>query len=197
MSTHSIETARERAALYAAGALANDERQEFEAHLQSGCNLCQAEVDAFTTVGGLLAESVPVRRPRPELRRLVEEAVAQIASAPCVTEKGGVRFVRGDQLNWETSAQGTVQIKRLHQDSQRGYHSVLVRMRPGDTFPRHRHADVEEVYLIEGDVTLNGVTMHAGDYCRAEAGSTHSVLSTEHGCTFMVIASDRDEILAD
>lgn len=197
MSPHTIETARERAALYAAGALGDAEQRELEAHLRDGCALCQAEVDAFSTVGNLLAESVARRHPRPQLRRLVDDAVAHIAAAPSRLEKDGVCFVRSDQLDWQTSPGGTVQIKPLHHDPQRGYHTVLVRMRPGDTYPSHRHAGAEEVFLIEGDVTLNGVTMRAGDYCRAEAGSIHGELSTEQGCTFMVIASLHDEIVAD
>lgn len=197
MESHSIDAARERAALYAAGALSNDELQDLEAHLQSGCALCQSEVDAFAVAGAALGESAVRRQPRPALRQLVQDAVARLAEGPAVTESDGVRFVRGQLLPWECSEEGAPQLKRLHHDPQRGYRSVLVRMRPGDAYPRHRHADVEEVYLIEGDITLNGVKMQAGDYCRAEPGSTHTKLSTEHGCTFIVFASERDEILAE
>lgn len=196
MQSHSIDEARERAALYALGALSNDEQQEFAAHLGTGCVLCCAEVDAFVSLSATLGESSPVHRPRPELRNLVHDAVDRIAGGDAATEIGGVRFVRTQQLAWEIGDAGAPKTKRLHHDPQRGYQSVLVRMLPGDTYPRHRHADVEEVYLVEGDLTLNGVTMHAGDYCCAEPGSTHDGISTEHGCTFVVFASERDEILA-
>lgn len=197
MQSHSIEVARERAALYTTGALPHDEQQEFEAHLKDGCPLCQSEVDAFAAVGAMLGESAPLRRPRPVLRQLLQDAVTQLADGMAVTEKDGVRFVRSRLLAWESGEQGTPQIKRLHLDPQRGYRSILVRMQPGDTYPRHRHADVEEVFLIEGDITLNGVVMQPGDYCRAEPGSTHTRISTERGCSFVVLSSVRDEILAD
>jgi anti-sigma factor ChrR (cupin superfamily) len=196
MPSHSIEAAHERAALYTAGALSVAEQQEFEDHLKHGCDTCQAAVDSFAGVAAMLAQSTTPRRPRAALRELVRESVARIAEEPVVTERDGVRFVRGGGLPWESSGEGAPQIKRLNHDSQRGYRSVLVRMKPGDTYPRHRHADVEDVYLIEGDLTLNGISMGPGDYCRAEPGSIHSELSTRHGCTFIVFASDRDELIA-
>lgn len=195
MQSHSIERVQETAALYAAGALPDDEQREFEAHLQSGCDQCQAEVDAFRTVGVRLAEAPSLRRPRPELRRLVQEAVDRSAGDSATTEQDGVLFVRSQLLQWTTHPKAGVQIKRLHHDPQRGYRTSLVRMQPGDKYPRHRHSDVEEVYLIEGDLRVNGVTMSPGDYCRAEPGSCHNEVVTERGCTFMVVACERDEFL--
>jgi anti-sigma factor ChrR (cupin superfamily) len=195
MTGHSLETAREAAALYTVGAMPPEERQEFEAHLAGGCELCRTEVEAFAAVGGALAEASPTISPRPALRAAVLDAVARHAGAEAVTVKDGVRFVRSTLLGWEPGAVGRVQVKRLHHDSKRGYQSVLIRMLPGDRYPSHRHAEAEEVYVIEGDLTLNGVTMLAGDYCRAEAGSSHSEVTSRTGCTFIVFASDRDELL--
>jgi hypothetical protein len=96
MQSHSIEVARERAALYTTGALPNDEQQEFEAHLKDGCALCQSEVEAFAEAGAMLGESAPLRRPRPALRQLLQDAVAQLADGLAVTETDGVRFILAD-----------------------------------------------------------------------------------------------------
>ena len=71
----------------------------------------------------------------------------------------------------------------------------LVRMAPGTSYPRHRHADIEENYLLEGDLTISGVTMKAGDYCRAEPDSVHSDIRTSGGCQFISIASEHNELL--
>jgi quercetin dioxygenase-like cupin family protein len=73
--------------------------------------------------------------------------------------------------------------------------TVLVRMAPGTSAPRHRHAEVEESYVLEGDVTISGVEMTPGDYCRAEPGSVHTGISTRGGCQFITIASERNELL--
>lgn len=194
MESHSIEAAQERAALFAAGAMSEGERQEFEAHLTAGCGLCQAEVDVLATVAARLGESAPVRRPRAALRQRVQDAVA--AADDVVMENDGVRFVRSQFLTWENHGDGVPQTKRLSHDAERGYRTVLVRMRPGDKYPRHRHAGIEEVYLLEGDLLINGISMQPGDYCRAEAGSVHSEISSERGCTFFIVANDHDQILA-
>ena len=195
MQSHSIEAVQERAALYAAGALPDDEQREFEAHLLSGCSQCQSEVDAFTAVAARLGETPMLRRPRPELRRLVQEAVDRSARDSAAMEQDGVVFVRSQLLPWMTHPQTGVQFKPLHHDARRGYHTSLVRMQPGDKYPRHRHSDIEEVYLIEGDLRINGVVMSPGDYCRAEPGSLHNEVVTERGCTFVVVACERDEFL--
>jgi anti-sigma-K factor RskA len=50
------------AAAYALGALDGGERQAFEAHLP-GCPECQAEVDAYNEVTGLLAHAAPGAAP--------------------------------------------------------------------------------------------------------------------------------------
>lgn len=195
MQSHSIEAVQERAALYAVGALPEDEQREFEAHLQAGCSQCQAEVDAFTAIGARIGQTAPLRRPRPALRGLVEAAVDRIAAEPVTTEQDGVLFVRSERMPWAPHPRADVLVKRLHHDPRRGYRTSLVRLRPGDRYPGHRHSDVEEVYLLEGDLKVNGVAMSPGDYCRAEPGSVHHEVVTERGCTFLVVSCERDEIL--
>lgn len=195
MPSHSIEAVQERAALYALGAMPADEQREFEAHLQSGCGQCQSEVDAFKAIGAHIGEAAPLSRPRPALRGLVEQAVNRTADEPVTTEQGGVLFVRSERMPWAAHPHADVLVKRLHHDPRRGYRTSLVRLRPGDKYPSHRHSDVEEVYLIDGDLRVNGVAMSPGDYCRAEPGSVHHEVVTEGGCTFIVVSCEHDEIL--
>jgi hypothetical protein len=49
--------------------------------------------------------------------------------------------------------------------------------------------------VLEGDVTISGVEMKPGDYCRAEPGSVHTGISSRGGCQFITIASERNELL--
>jgi len=48
---------------------------------------------------------------------------------------------------------------------------------------------------LEGDLTLSGVEMKAGDYCRAEPGSIHTDITTRGGNVIILIASERNESL--
>jgi anti-sigma factor ChrR (cupin superfamily) len=69
-------------------------------------------------------------------------------------------------------------------------------MAPGTVYPAHRHGDLEEIYMLEGDYLVSGILMHAGDYCRAEAGSVHEDSRTLSGCVFIVTASMQDQRVA-
>jgi anti-sigma factor ChrR (cupin superfamily) len=69
-------------------------------------------------------------------------------------------------------------------------------MEPGAVYPTHRHAEVEEIYVLDGDLSVDGETLGAGDYCTAAAGSTHRAPHTRGGCRFIAFSSGRDEFLA-
>jgi len=69
-------------------------------------------------------------------------------------------------------------------------------MEPRTIYPSHRHNDIEEVFVLEGDLMIEGVHMMPGDFCRSEPGSIHGATSTESGALLLVFASQQDEILA-
>lgn len=198
---HSLDEARDYAALYTLGALRGEEARQFEAHLHAGCDVCAAEVEAFSTVAAELAHAVPPELPRPSVRTRVLERIARTGQDAdrLVIEGAGLRFVRAARMAWESAGSAPpsgMKMKQLFRDERRGYSTQLVRMAPGDTYPSHRHADIEELYLLEGDLTVSGVLMQAGDYCRAETGSVHSDISTRGGCLFISMSSEHDELLA-
>ncbi|MBI1817598.1 MAG: cupin domain-containing protein [Deltaproteobacteria bacterium] len=191
---HSLEDAQEQAALYALGALRGEDAQVFEAHLASGCEICAAEVRTFNAVTAELGRAARPQTP-PAAARACVLVQATEASGATVTENAGVRIVRSAGLQWNAGNAPAVEIKTLHVDGERGYSTKLVRMAPGATLIAHRHTDVEESYVIEGDLLVAGELMRAGDYCRAEPGSVHEGVSTIHGCVFIAVQSQRDEWL--
>src|SRR5271168_1699977 len=196
-SLHSIDETRERAALYVVGALRGEEAREFEAHLKQGCELCAAEVKAFSSVADELAGAVPPRAPSAKLRDRVLDKIAGAVRAgnSATLDKNGMRFMLSNLMPWEGTSIKGIESKVLFRDAAKGTVTVLVRMAPGTSAPRHRHAAVEESYVLEGDVTISGVEMKPGDYCRAEPGSVHTGISTRRGCQFITIASERNELL--
>lgn len=197
-SSHSLEDARERAALYALGGLREDEARDFEAHLTTGCSVCADEVRTFSPVAADIGWSASPELPPRSLRARVLErvATANVLDDQSAFEQDGVNFVRPTHLAWAKGNAPGIEIKTLSVDAQRGYITQLVRMPPGSSLRPHRHADVEESYLIEGDLLVSGVLMHAGDYCRAEPNSVHTGVTTQGGCLFIAVHSERDELLA-
>ena len=67
---------------------------------------------------------------------------------------------------------------------------------PGARLPRHRHDDVEELYILSGDLSVSGEVVRAGDYCRAYADTVHEESFSETGCLFLLMASQHNEMLA-
>lgn len=87
---NSHEIWRERAALHALGALAGEERREFESHLRT-CMECAAELLTLRPAADALAQTVPSIEPRPELRDRVMAAALQDSRA--VAPAGDARSV--------------------------------------------------------------------------------------------------------
>lgn len=83
------------AAPYALGALDEEERAAFEAHLAQ-CAQCRQEIASFREVAGQLAVAAPDANPEPALRDRV------------LTEARRVRPIRGSRRAWLAAAAGFV-----------------------------------------------------------------------------------------
>jgi len=64
---------------------------------------------------------------------------------------------------------------------------VLSKVDAGSRGARHVHKGPEFLYLLEGDLTVNGVEMKKGHGYAAATGSTHSEFSSQQGATFVVV----------
>ncbi|HVF89125.1 MAG TPA: anti-sigma factor [Blastocatellia bacterium] len=65
------EETREKAALYALGAMSQHEARAFEAHLQEGCEVCLGDFSEFGDVVSVLSTGVPEEAPPAYLRDLL------------------------------------------------------------------------------------------------------------------------------
>ena len=110
-------------------------------------------------------------------------------------DKAGLLIARSPDLPWQPQGSPGVSIKVLFTDPERDYITALGRMEPGTEYPRHRHDDVEELYVLEGDLVVEGHVMRPGDYCRAEPDSIHGETRSETGCLFLMMCSRQDELL--
>jgi anti-sigma factor ChrR (cupin superfamily) len=94
---------------------------------------------------------------------------------------------------WKKVAPG-ISCKLLATDTDRDRVSMLVRLEPGVDYPPHRHAGVEELHLLHGELWIDERKLHPGDYSRAEAGSADQRVWSETGCTCVLITSPGDEL---
>ncbi len=178
---------------FALGALDPGEAQAFAQHLESGCANCAAALERYGAVVEMLAHA-----PRPVAvpASVASEVLAKIGgeARPGVE---GQRFVRRDERGWVESGFDGIEIRVLSDDREGGRRTFMVRMRDGAGIPRHRHAGFEEIFVLEGHLSLSGVEMHSGDYCRAEGGTIHDIAVSRGGCVFLVNGSTGDRVLAN
>ena len=111
-----------------------------------------------------------------------------------VLKEHGIYLAWADELPWRSVLPG-VEVKPLYIDRERRYGTSLVRMAAGASYPAHKRHDIEEIFVLSGEMTLQGHVARAGGYCRGEGGSTHAPAYSATGCTFLVVASLRDELL--
>jgi predicted ChrR family anti-sigma factor len=207
-SGHPNDASREAAALHALGALPPEEARAFEAHLAEGCAACAEDRAAFQrVVADLALASATGPAPPPALR---EKLIARIEEErwrkgtqvwkgwkeePEKAASPGLHIVRSGEGDWQPTAAPGVTVKPLSVDAERRYVTMLIRMEPGSSYPRHRHSGVEECFVLEGELRVGDEVLRAGDFQRADERSVHAVQSTDRGCLLLITSSQDDDLL--
>jgi quercetin dioxygenase-like cupin family protein len=191
----------DQAALYALGALTQDEVRSFEEHLGEGCDICSAEVIAFGDVVAALSFGVKQESPSPEVKDklqliLDEKPRAENDGRASIMQASQFLSVRADEGEWLEVQEGVL-VKQLFIDNKTGIVTALVRMMPGTSLPRHRHGKAEQFYVLEGDCHVQGEVLGSGDYHCAVPGSIHSTTYTVGGTLLLLVAPERYEVLQD
>ena len=178
------------AALYALEALGDDAQRQFTRSLETASASTKEEVAACQEVVQELAFSGPAIAPPASLKA---KLMARIAQDPQDQEGAGdFTFVRSAQMAWRDLGPG-VSMKMLFNDSAGVRATMLLRLAPGGKLVAHRHRQVEEFYVLEGNCICAGEFLQAGDYHRAEAGSVHPITSSDEGCLALVMTSTQNE----
>jgi anti-sigma factor ChrR (cupin superfamily) len=210
------DDSRETAALYVLDSLGPDEARAYRLHVLL-CDVCRREVESLARSARDLALLAPAQAPRHELW---ERVVARIRTADrrdapragtaatpdrgqvwkgwadsAGIDRAGFLFVGSTENGFEPTAFEGVEARRLFVDRANDRVTMIVRMKAGARYPGHVHAAAEECYVLAGDLHVGDRRMHAGDYQRAEAGSTHPVQSTDEGCVLLLVSSLHDEMI--
>jgi mannose-6-phosphate isomerase-like protein (cupin superfamily) len=171
----------ETAALYSLGKLPPEQARQFERQLASGCAFCSTELRACEQVASSLPFALNSLTPPASLRNRVL-ALAKPIPEPVLPE--GALVVRANENPWTPLPIPGVQYRQL-----KGKDTVLLRMEPGASYPMHEHHKAEQCLVLEGSVSSDGLTVHAGDYTYMPLGSTHHPLYSDTGCLLLIAYS--------
>lgn len=165
----------------------------------------ESERAGFEAAIAAIAYTAPPVPVAPDLKNRLFQRIAELPPTaelvnlpPIVTEKTENKtsslIVRSGDVRWKPYGVPGVWIGKLSFDKKKREITCLMRLEPGAIFPLHRHAASEEVFVLEGDLIVEGEVCHQGDYIRSVPGSIHSPLS-EGGCLLLMKSSLNNEML--
>jgi anti-sigma factor ChrR (cupin superfamily) len=186
---------RDLVASYALAALERSEAELMKAHLPT-CAQCQQEYESLSSVTNTLSawryQTMPP--PAPSWNRIAERIAGQPqkkAVAPSLVTRTAVPDWA--EPRWKEVAPG-ISCKLLSTDTDSDRVSMMVRLAPNTAYPPHRHAGVEELYLLEGELWIEDRKLEPGDYSRAVAGTSDQRVWSETGCMCLLITSPSDQL---
>ena len=94
-------------------------------------------------------------------------------------------MVPGAGAEWRPTKVSGVSVRVLRSDPATGGSSSLVRFDAGVEFPAHDHPAGEEVFVIEGEITIGPHHLKPGDYLYTPPNGKHAA-SSDRGCVFLV-----------
>jgi putative transcriptional regulator len=188
---HSVadDQIREQLALYALGALSQQEARVVEQHLAEGCEACASELKPFESVVEALGFAVlPATPPGSVRAKLISGLAEETRSiSPPLREALKNYSLRANEGQWKETAPGIFE-KQLFSDRRRGTVTTLIKVMPGIKLPSHRHAGREECLVIEGDFHVGGEEFGPGDYRCAMAGTIDETSFSINGALLLLVS---------
>src|SRR3974390_1511136 len=150
--------------LYALQMLPASELPAMETHL-AACMECQRDLKSLAPAIDSFAHwPTDVLRPPESLWNQLTHRIAAECGEPALPAAHSYR-----EPDWEEVAPG-ISCKILATDIEQDRVSMLVRLAPGVAYPPHRHAGVEELHLLDGELWIEDRKLRPGDYSRGEPG---------------------------
>jgi ChrR Cupin-like domain len=191
----------ELAPMYALDCLSPQERAWVEQQMLDCPDLAedmaqQQMAGAALAYGTGLPEGIESRLPALKNQLFDRLQLDLPAATPIETPMSGfVPFfsMRSNQLNWVKTPIPKVKIALLYSDEATREKVGLLQAEADMVYPRHRHGGTEEIYMLSGDLTLEGITYYGGDYIRSAPGSNHGEAYSKEGCMFFFRSSLDDD----
>lgn len=147
-----------------------------------------AELAQLQAVVASLAYSAPLM---PMASDLKQRLMQRIATQDFDLEQLKQQATAVDWQPYAHAAQTMVGTWRI--DNQQREVQCFVRAVGAVQFPRHRHAQTEEIIVLEGDMEIDGHVYQSGDRIASTAGTEHQPV-TQQGCLLFLRTSIDDEI---
>ena len=182
----------ELAPLYALDLLEGQERAWVEQAAAAHPDLA-AELAEYQSAVSVVPYSVPVLPMSSTLKQQLFDRLDLDSPAPvAVPLSPSHQAVRSQDLDWQPHSVPGVMVAIVHTDVVKREIVGFLRAEPGVRYPHHRHAAIEELFMLEGDLVIENETYGAGDYIRSTPGSSHAPY-TNGGCRFFFRTSLDDE----
>lgn len=165
------------AAEYALGVLEAKDQQALENNLLTDIDLKQ-QVDEWEQQLAPLADAIPEVTPPDAVWNKIEASLN--ADTPA-----GTKTLRANQGNWEVLLPGVTK-KLLHSDPLAGFQTYLLKLEPNTYLPAHPHRLLEECYMLEGDLSIGDMSLHAHDYHVVPAGVDHDAVYSQKGALVLL-----------
>jgi anti-sigma factor ChrR (cupin superfamily) len=182
----------ELAPLYALDLLDLEERLWVEAQVAECPDLAE-ELASYQAAVGVIPYSASVMPMAADLKarlfdKLGLDPVETVAQSPASTLSAPEMFaLRSESLEWKPNRIEGVECALLFVDPVNRMRSLLVKVAAGVIYPLHQHRGIEEIYMLSGNLSIDGETYLAGDYIRSYPNSIHAP-STSEGCMFLIRA---------
>ena len=201
------------APLYVLNVLSGSDRTWVEEQIAECPDLAQELAD-YEAVIALLPYTTPPVPLSPDLKDRLFQRIGratptpQPATAPATNLPGVVsrllqRGITGiinrnetafQNVRWEPYVVPGIRVARLYVDLPNRMVTGLLQADPGARYPLHNHADVEEIFMLQGDLRVGDRVYGSGDYIRTVPGASHAP-ETRHGCMFFFRASIDNQFL--
>lgn len=178
------------------GLLSKEEKAILKSDIDNFSGLERNDVQDFNNLTSLFPKllSNKIKDVSPSLRtkeKLFEKINANESEKG--KNKEGFGFLFSDDTEWTQHPEiEGIKSKTLALNQLKGYLMLLLKVKPGTTYPAHHHTGDEECYVISGDVYAEGKTLGPGDFHHATAGSEHDPIYTKNGCTLLLVVDPVD-----
>ncbi|MGB8699314.1 MAG: cupin domain-containing protein [Thermosynechococcaceae cyanobacterium] len=187
------------APLSALGVLSDSEQRWIAEQLVENPELA-LELQDLQAAATALAYSAPATDLNPALKerlfnRIGEPLPESLPLVPTPTQQDEPFLaIPSADLRWRPHSVPGTEVAILHLDRVSRMVSGVLKAAPGVHYPLHRHAAVEELFMLEGDLRVGTTVYGPGDYLRSASGSCHDPV-TKGGCRFFFRTSFDDEFL--
>jgi ChrR Cupin-like domain len=193
----STDTQVELMMLHALDALDGEDQALFEAALLETPSLLNDAFD-WATLASTLAYATPLETPTTDLKMRMCDRITQIAHLersslyPQLSLSLDVLRQKATELVWEPLPGGSMpsEIAVWQTDTEHRQVSFFVRTAVAGDFPRHWHAEGEEVLVLEGDFVVDGRPYGPGERIFSAAQTAHQPSTTQGTLVFCLSSMD-------